>query len=149
VTDDAAVQQLVAAFMDAWNRHDGAAFAALFTEDADFTNVAGVALHGRTRIQAFHAKAFGARFKDSHQSADRVAMRWVTPEVAVVDIRWGMTGVHDETGAERPPRNGLMSWVVSAVGGQWAIQVLHNQELGHVGASPGAPAPASGTPPTS
>jgi hypothetical protein len=34
--DEQAIHALVAAFEDAWNRHDAHAFAAAFAEDADF-----------------------------------------------------------------------------------------------------------------
>jgi hypothetical protein len=37
-TDQQAVSTVIDRFMDAWNRHDAKAFAAVFAEDADFTN---------------------------------------------------------------------------------------------------------------
>jgi uncharacterized protein (TIGR02246 family) len=142
MSDDSAVQSVVTAFADAWNRHDPAAFGAVFAQDADFTNVAGEPVHGREKIQAFHAKVFATRFKDSNQTIDRVAIRWVTPEVAAVDVHWTMSGVRDKDGNARPPRTGLISWVVGRSGDQWAVLVMHNQDLGHD--APGTPpAPAS------
>jgi len=55
-TDKRAIEAVVARFMEAWNhRHDAHAFAALFTEDADFTNVRGTHAHGRTAVEEFHA----------------------------------------------------------------------------------------------
>ena len=40
-TDQQAVAALVDRFTDAWNRHDAHAFAAVFADDADFTNWRG------------------------------------------------------------------------------------------------------------
>jgi uncharacterized protein (TIGR02246 family) len=36
--DKSAIEALVTQFNEAWNRHDAHALAALFAEDADFTN---------------------------------------------------------------------------------------------------------------
>jgi hypothetical protein len=42
-------------FVDTWNRHDMAAFGALYAENADFVNVRGLWLRGRDAIQEHHA----------------------------------------------------------------------------------------------
>jgi len=36
-TDEHAIREVMDRFMDAWNRHDAKSFAAVFSEDADFT----------------------------------------------------------------------------------------------------------------
>ena len=63
--DRAAIAQAVANFVNAWNLHDAHAFAMTFTEDADFTNVAGTHANGRASVEAFHAPMFAGIFKDS------------------------------------------------------------------------------------
>jgi hypothetical protein len=40
-TDEAAIRAVMDRFMGAWNRHDAKAFAAVFSEDADFTDWRG------------------------------------------------------------------------------------------------------------
>ena len=42
--------------LDAWNKRDGAKFAAVFTEDGDFVDTRGARVHGRTEIGALVAK---------------------------------------------------------------------------------------------
>jgi len=54
-TDEHAIREVMDRFMDAWNRHDAKSFAAVFSEDADFTNVRGSGATGRAKIEAFHA----------------------------------------------------------------------------------------------
>jgi ketosteroid isomerase-like protein len=66
--DPQAVTAVIDRFMDAWNRHDAKAFAAVFSEDADFTNWRGEGASGRSKIEAFHAPMFATIFKNSHQS---------------------------------------------------------------------------------
>ena len=46
--NEAEIRQLQARQEDAWNRHDAAAYAALFTEDGDVVNVVGWWWRGRT-----------------------------------------------------------------------------------------------------
>jgi uncharacterized protein (TIGR02246 family) len=54
-TDEHAIRAVMDRFMDAWNHHDAKAFAAVFSEDADFTNWRGTGASGRAKIEEFHA----------------------------------------------------------------------------------------------
>jgi uncharacterized protein (TIGR02246 family) len=45
-----AIGEVMESLVASWNRHDASQFAALFAEDADFTNVFGMAVHGRWNI---------------------------------------------------------------------------------------------------
>ena len=47
-TDEQAIVAVIDRFVDAWNRHDAKAFAAVFAEDADFTNWRGTGASGRS-----------------------------------------------------------------------------------------------------
>src|ERR1039458_349635 len=66
--DQQEVAAVVDRFMDAWNHHDAKAFAAVFAEDADFTNWRGTGASGRSKIEEFHAPMFATIFKNSHQT---------------------------------------------------------------------------------
>ena len=127
--DEKPIHQLVSDFMSAWNRHDAHAFAETFAEDADFTNVLGVGAHGRGPIERFHAPVFETIFKQSHQIATDVRTRFITPNVASVDVRWEMTGATAPDGTPIPLRKGLLNWLVRNREGRWLITVMHNQEL--------------------
>ena len=48
------IEAALAALEDSWNHHDMTAFAAQFTQDADFVNVAGMLQRGRPAIEAQH-----------------------------------------------------------------------------------------------
>jgi len=48
------IETVVSAVVDAWNRHGMKAYAAQFTEDADFVNVVGMHFRGRPQIEAVH-----------------------------------------------------------------------------------------------
>ena len=127
--DRAAIEQTVTRFMDAWNVHDAHAFAMTFTEDADFTNVVGTHARGRANVESFHARVFATVFKNSHQTGEIGSIRFLTPELAAVDVDWQMTGATFPNGSPMPNRKGLLNWVMAKqADGSWLIEVMHNTE---------------------
>ena len=128
-TDEHAIRSVMDRFMDAWNRHDAKAFAAVFSEDADFTNVRGVGASGRAKIEEFHGPMFATIFSKSHQEYSDIRTRFLRPDVAAVDVRWKMTGAMDAQGNPRPEREGLLNFVMVKDGGRWEIAVMHNLDI--------------------
>jgi|CZKD01.1.fsa_nt_gi uncharacterized protein (TIGR02246 family) len=112
-TDRQAIAAVIDRFVDAGNRHDAKAFAAVFTEDADFTNWRGEGASGRAKIEEFHAPMFSTIFKNSHQRYMDIKTRFIRPDVAAVDVHWEMTGATDAQGNPRPDRRGLLSFVMA------------------------------------
>jgi len=128
-SDEHAIHGVVDQFMDGWNRHDAKAFAAVFSEDADFTNWRGEGASGRAKIEELHALVFATVFSKSHQEATTVKSRFIRPDVAAVDVRWKMTGVLDRQGNPRPDREGLLSFVMTKNAAGWEIVVMHNLDI--------------------
>ena len=127
--DQQQIHGVLNGFVDAWNHHDAKAFAAVFSEDADFTNVRGVSASGRSNIEEFHAPIFATIFKNTHQTLTEVKIRFIRPDIAAVDVHWNMTGVTDPQGIARPDRNGLLNFVMTKNAGRWQIVVMHNLDL--------------------
>ena len=123
------IRKLVDDSMDAWNRHDVHAFAATFAEDADFTNVRGVGAHGRAAVEEFHTAPFATVFKSSHLTASQIQVRFLTSDLASVDVRWEMTGALGPDGTPIPLRQGLLNWIVTHKDDRWLILIMHNQDL--------------------
>jgi uncharacterized protein (TIGR02246 family) len=128
-TDEHAIRAVVDRFMDAWNRHDAKAFAAVFAEDADFTNVRGMGASGRQKIEDFHAPLFATIFSKSHLEYTDIKTRLIRLDVAAVDVHWKMTGAMDPQGNPRPDREGLLSFVMAKNAERWEIAVMHNLEI--------------------
>ena len=83
--DEEGIKNVLNAFIDAWNKHDAKAFAAIFSEDADFTNVRGQSKRGREEIEKHHEPGFKTKWKDSHQKITEHKIRFIKPDVAAVD----------------------------------------------------------------
>ena len=127
--DDNGIKQTLRGCLDAWNRHDANAFSMAFAEDADFTNVVGMSAHGRAEIEKFHAPMFATNFKDSQLAMPDTKIRFITPDVAAVDVWWQMMGAKTRDGQEIPLRKGLLNLIMTRSSSQWLITVMHNMDL--------------------
>jgi uncharacterized protein (TIGR02246 family) len=134
--DEAAINAVITdRFLAGWNTHDAHLFASAFAPDADFTNVRGMSASGRENIEKFHAQAFQKMFMQSHQTAEVKKIRFLKPDVAVVDGRWEMTGALTPDGVSLPVRTGLLDLVFTSSSGSWLITVMHNVDLTPVAAA--------------
>ena len=134
--DAAAIESLIAKLMEAANKNDVKAFAAVFSEDAEFTNVFGRTAKGRMAIEAMHAPLFveprqpglpsfvNARFETLESS-----IRFLRPDVACADVKWRQSGAIAPDGRPWGTRIGLMDWVATRENGTWAVAVSHNMDL--------------------
>jgi uncharacterized protein (TIGR02246 family) len=116
----------VAAWEDAWNRHDAHATAAAYVEDGDFSSTTGIPSHGWKELEAHYNDIFTTFLKDAHRTDTVRSIRFLTPEIASVDIDWEMTGAKTRDGKDIPVRKGLLTWVVTKQrGGKWMITIYH------------------------
>jgi uncharacterized protein (TIGR02246 family) len=123
------VRRLIDAFADCWNRHDMAAFSALFAPDAEFVNVVGMWWRGRAEIQAAHEFTHASMFKDSRLSILETQVRLPAEGVALARSRWRLEGHVGSDGSALPPRNGLLFTVLQYKAGTWLIIDTQNTDI--------------------
>jgi len=124
--DSAAIKQCVTAWEDAWNRHDAHATAMAYVEDGDFSSTTGVPSHGWKELEAHYNEIFTTFLKDAHRTDTVRSIRFLSPEIAVADIDWQMTGARTRDGKDAPNRKGLLTWVVTKQhDGHWMITIYH------------------------
>ena len=119
-------EALVDGFARAWNAHDMVAFGQLFTDDADFVNVAGMWWKGRPEIQAKHQETHANRFKASTLSPSGTSVRLLSADVAVIHFTWELTGEVDRQGTSMPVRHGIMMMVAARQADGWKIVAAQN-----------------------
>ena len=90
--DENSIRQVQASQADAWNRHDAAAYAALFTEDGDCVNVVGWWWKGRAQIESKLKAAFAFVFHESQLTVTDTSVRFLSPTIAIAHVTWTMTG---------------------------------------------------------
>ncbi len=124
--DSAAIKECVAAWEDAWNRHDAHATATRYVEDGDFSSTTGIPSHGWKALEDHYNEIFTTFLKDAHRTDTVKSIRFLTPEIASVDIDWQMTGAKTRDGQDAPNRKGLLTWIVTKQhNGQWMITIYH------------------------
>ena len=67
--------------------------------------------------------------KSAHRTDTIKNVRFLTPEIAVVDDLWEISGSKAPDGSDNPDRKGLFDWVLTKVNGQWQIMVFHEVEF--------------------
>ena len=129
-SEERALHGLVYQLEQAWNAADGAAFAAPFTEDADFIHILGGYYTGRSAIEAGHRMIFGTIYKGSivHYSVERI--RFLRPDVALVFLRQHLDFFEDGQSRELEARPTI---IAQNIGGQWRITALQNTRISEVG----------------
>ncbi|GAA3089533.1 SgcJ/EcaC family oxidoreductase [Nonomuraea salmonea] len=73
MSENAEITALLTRLADAWNAGDATAYAALFTEDADYITFDGTHTEGRAAIEAAHRWLFDGPLKGSTMPAPRRA----------------------------------------------------------------------------
>jgi uncharacterized protein (TIGR02246 family) len=119
-------EALVDGFVLAWNSHDMKAFAGLFTEDADFVNVAGMWWKGRAEIQAKHEESHATRFKTTNLTSTGTSVRQPRADIAVIHFSWELTGQLDGEGKPVPPRRGILQMLAIKQADGWRITAAQN-----------------------
>lgn len=123
-TDLARIAEALARrLQDAWNAADGAAYAAVFAEDADFVNIRGEWIHGRAEIAAGHQMIFDTIYKGSHNEVEVAAVRPLRDGVLLAHLRATMTA---PGGPLKGTNHALMTVVLTQVQGEWLATAFHN-----------------------
>jgi uncharacterized protein (TIGR02246 family) len=126
--DESGISKTAAAFVQAFNRHDAVAFADTFAKDADFTNALGEVASGRENIARFNEPVFKRFFSEARFTYSVRSIRFLTPQIAVVEVDWEITGSKDLKGALVPLRTGRIDWVMTKEDERWLIKVMHNRQ---------------------
>lgn len=126
----------------AWNQHDAAAYAALFTARCDVVNVVGWWWKGRAELQQKLTPMFASVFQDSRLTFINVHVRFLTADLAVGHAEWTMTGARMPPGIPEPGQ-GIQTLVLKREPGGRLIDVFQNTNKLP---EPPIPAPAAASP---
>ena len=126
----ASVKSVVASLAESWNRHDMAAFAAAFCDDADFVNVIGMRWHGRQEIETKHAQTHRTIFRNSVLQIIEVTVRFLTPTIALAHARTELKGAESLREPVVPEvRRTLLTCVLMKDADRWLIAAAHNTDI--------------------
>jgi uncharacterized protein (TIGR02246 family) len=129
-SEERALRGLVYQLEGAWNAADGAAFAALFADDADFIHILGGYYAGRAAIEAGHRMIFGTICKGSTVRYSVEKIKFLRPDVALVFLRQNLQFAENGVARELDARPTM---VAENADGKWRIIALQNTRISEVG----------------
>ena len=127
---EAQIRSIVAAQAAAWDAGDGAAYARDIAPEASFTNLFGMVMYGQAAFAERHKQILATFYKGTtkHHAIRRI--RFVTPDVAIVDIDNEVRGVKAMPAGISVLPNGIVKTQLMEVfarrGGRWWIEAYHN-----------------------
>ncbi|KFU78239.1 conserved hypothetical protein [Amycolatopsis lurida] len=113
---------------DAWNDGDAAAYASLFTEDADYVTFFGMNMPGRAVIESAHRSLFEGPLKGSKLVAGggEFKVRFVRPDVAIV-VSGGGSSLSDHK--PEPGRESTLTYVFVEEPDGWRVASFQNTRV--------------------
>lgn len=113
---------------DAWNDGDAAAYASLFTEDADYVTFFGMNMPGRAMIESAHRSLFEGPLKGSKLVAGggEPKVRFLRTDVAIV-VSGGGSSLSDDK--PEPGRESTLTHVLVEEPGGWRVASFQNTRV--------------------
>jgi uncharacterized protein (TIGR02246 family) len=118
------LQNLLQRVLAAWERGDGRALAAEFADDGDIVFFEGSCLQGRPQIEAVMQHLFETTLRDTRYLAQVKALRFVTPEVALMQTLGGV--VFPEETIIPVERCSVQTFVIVRIRGTWSVASFQN-----------------------
>src|SRR5262245_10275058 len=117
--DERTIRMMVDQAISRFNQGDVTVIEDFWDENADYISVDGRVITGRAQIQAYFSEILRLSAGGIQQVASIERVRFLTPELAMVDGSWTISGAHDEAGIEFPPLNGRGVEIAQKRDGQW------------------------------
>jgi uncharacterized protein (TIGR02246 family) len=128
--DETPIRTIVAAQAAAWDKGDAAGFAKDISPDVSFTNLFGMVMYGGPSFLDRQRQILSTFFKGTTKRHAIRRIRFVTPDVALVDIDNEVHGVKAmPAGVSVPPDGVIRSQLLEVFvrhDGRWLIEAFHN-----------------------
>ena len=118
-SDDQVLRKMVAEAVNRMNLGDVETFRDFWDEEADYVGVDGRLLTGRKAMEDALGPMIKAGAGKVTQNATIERVRFVTPDLAIVDGSWTITGAVDAAGKQLGPIRGRGMEVAQKKHGQW------------------------------
>ena len=133
VNGEAAIRRIVAEQVKAWNAGDGAGYAKDVAPDVSFTNLFGMVMYGKPAFEKRHSEILASFYKATTKKHTLRRIRFVTPDVAIVDIDNEVQGVKSMPAGIAVPSDGIIRTQLMEVfarrDGRWLVEAYHNVDL--------------------
>ncbi len=141
-SDETAIRTIVQDEIVAWNQGDAVAYSRHFAADGTFTNIQGQFFNGYEAFLKQHQVIFAGRFKQTTLQQDIVSLKFLRPDVVVVEVLTsvsGMAATQPAPATAGDPTGRLRTRLLQVVvkqGAEWKVVAYHNVDV-----KPGIPVP--------
>ena len=123
--EEKSVREFLGTRQAAFDREDAKWLVGHFTENGEHIDSSGKSVKGKDKIEKAYRALFDAPAHHNVKTIQTVEeIRCVTPDVAVVNGGWTLSGLKDEKGKPLPDRKGRSIIVVVKKDGEWMIDLL-------------------------
>lgn len=119
--DAAAIRELYTEYDLAWNNGNAAQLAVVWTDDADHVEPDGRAVAGRAAIKTDLEQRLLGDLKGTRSQQTVTGIHFISPDVAVVDASYEVSGALDAEGHSRPALQGRYVDIWVKRRGAWYI----------------------------
>jgi uncharacterized protein (TIGR02246 family) len=131
--DEARIRAIVAEQVAAWNAGDAKAFSASFADDGSFTNIRGTVFYGHRAFEDRHGEIFHTFFRGSKLAMSPTKIRFVRPDVAIVDVATELSELSGAPPDMKPAADGRIRTRLQEVfvknAGAWRVESYHNVDV--------------------
>jgi uncharacterized protein (TIGR02246 family) len=139
-SDSTAIRNIVRSEIETWNKGDAVGYSRDFAASGTFTNIRGQFFTGYPGYLKQHEVIFQGIFKNSKLKQDVVSLRFIRPDVAIVETVTTVVGATESpVGVTRDDKGRIRTrllQVVAKEAGLWKIITYHNVDV-----KPGIPFP--------
>ena len=130
---ETAIRAIVAEQAEAWTAGDGAKFSRHVSSDVSFTNVFGMVMYGAPAFTARQTEILKSFYKGTTKRHTIRRIRFVTADVAIVDIDNEIHGVKAmPAGLPVPPDGVIRTQLLEVIvrqNGTWLVEAFHNVDV--------------------
>ena len=130
--DEAAIRQIVDNETATWNKGDAVGYSRDYAPTGTFTNIRGQYFEGYPAFLKQHQVIFDGIFKGSALKQDIVALRFIRPDVAVVETLATVSGGQTPPGVATDQNGAFhtrLMQILTKKSGVWKIVAYHNTDV--------------------
>jgi uncharacterized protein (TIGR02246 family) len=130
---ETSIRAIVAEQASAWNEGDGKRYSSHVAQDVSFTNLFGMVMYGRDAFERRHSEILATFYKGTTKSHVIRRVRFVTQDVAIVDIDNEVRGVTSLPAGIAVPNDGTVKTQLMQIlvrrDGHWWVEAYHNVDV--------------------
>lgn len=121
--DEEALRKVQEGFAAAWNQHDATAMSMFWAEDGDWIGPDGNLVEGRAAVENYLAENHTGDWATSKLSVKVSGVRFLNPDVAVVNMTLEISGARDELDKPLSAQKVVATSVLVKKDGKWLTAV--------------------------